>query len=597
MGADEETQEKKMELLKWLDHLGNKSSRKEYTDNFTINSGNQYYGLVPVVNPRTESAFGGGKVATTNVTSRYYGANGSSRNPNDIPMYKFNSCGEIPMISIDEWYNEIREKEFDAFVITGGDYGTALHIEKVKAKRNEVYPIPYYNAKITKAIREKYGSCPRTIFVKIDGSYINYTGHDIRIQSEGTTYVSDTYVSENHIDSMIKRNIAFESNGTFFFTNSRFAIITGVDTVSYHSTYDTSVPKEMFRVNPGYGHKLNLLINPVREEYVFFADDDVAQGHGFVYCDSSGNQRPIGIAVQHANAVYHRMFKNFGTQWKCPKDSDFTIGFEIEKEDEDMINEHKYRALFNKTRWIKESDGSLHDEWGYELVSPVFNLMDNSLEKDLEDNPELKDLINGDYNAVIVDEDNEDDDHCDGYHIGDTVESCGGHINLGSSIYSPIQLFFGLKGFLPLLYSVYNLRVDKHYSKAYKTYNYLNDNENRRNNHSTALQIKENVLEFRIVAAVRNVKNLMWRRDLFRIMVSNINKSEREVLRMMLNPRSILHRHLRKVYKSDKRFMKKCNDFVKFSDMYNSVKLNPIDWAAVKSVNTDDDTPSNGEEG
>jgi hypothetical protein len=150
-------------------------------------------------------------------------------------------------------------------------------------------------------------------------------------------------------------------------------------------------------------------------------------------------------------------------------------------------------------------------------------------------------------------------------------------------------LFFGLKGFLPLLYSVYNLRVDKTYSKAEKCYNYLKDSNEGRDNHSTALQIKDKVIEFRIVAAVRNVKNLLWRRDLIKLMVLNINKSEQEVLRMMLNPRSLLSRHLKKVYKTDERYMKKCNDFVRFAEVYNDVKLNPIDWTRFKGLSSDDD--------
>jgi hypothetical protein len=314
-----------------------------------------------------------------------------------------------------------------------------------------------------------------------------------------------------------------------------------------------------------------------------FTNQEAARNYGYDYCEVTSDWKPEDECKKQPNAAYHNMMREHGHQWRCSRSTDFTIGFEIEKEDEDMKYKYPYQQLFDETNWIKESDSSLCGEAGYELVSPVFNLMDNSLDKEIENNQCLQDLINATYNIRTVTEDDIENDeysHLGYLEEGDKVPSCGGHINIGSRIYTPIQLFFGLKGFLPLLYTVYDVRVDKAYSEAKPIQHYLNNHHT--NDHHSALQIKDNVVELRIVAAVRNVKNLLWRRDLVRIMIKHINKSEQEVLRMMLNPNSLLSKHLKKVYKSDERYMKKCNDFVRFSEKYNDVKLPGIDWDRFK---------------
>jgi hypothetical protein len=320
-----------------------------------------------------------------------------------------------------------------------------------------------------------------------------------------------------------------------------------------------------------------------RAHELFFRNTEAAINYGYDYCEMTDDWLPKHLAQKKPNAPYHNMVREHGFQWKCSRSTDFTIGFEIEKEDEEMKYKYPYQKLFDETGWIKESDSSLCDEEGYELVSPVFNLMDNSLDKHIEDNESLQELINATYNVRTVTEDdieNEEYSHLGYLEEGERVPSCGGHINIGSRIYTPIQLFFGLKGFLPLLYTVYDVRVDKTYSEAKPISHYLNNE--RHNDHHSALQIKDSVVELRIVAAVRNVKNLLWRRDLVRIMIKHINKSEQEVLRMMLNPNSLLSKHLKKVYKADEKYMKKCNDFVRFSEKYNQVKLSEIDWDRFK---------------
>lgn len=220
----------------------------------------------------------------------------------------------------------------------------------------------------------------------------------------------------------------------------------------------------------------------------------------------------------------------------------FTIGFEIEKEDYNMASVD-WERLYNDTGWIKESDGSLNDASGYELVTPAFDLMDDKLDEEIKNNITLRNLINANHSS-----------------------NCGGHINLGSTIYTTEQLFEGISGFFPLFYSIYEHRLEKNYSKAKKKHHYYSRDK------YSSIYIKDKVVEIRIPSAVISVTNLLWRRDLMRIIVENINKSEMQVLRMLVNQKSKLHMHLRKVYSIDK-MIEKIEKFVKYSEEFNNVKL------------------------
>lgn len=282
---------------------------------------------------------------------------------------------------------------------------------------------------------------------------------------------------------------------------------------------------------------------------ITFLDAESADCNGFVFCQIQRDWVKRDEISEEPNASYHGLRR----EWMCEAGKpQFTIGLEIEKEDIIARNKVGYQKLYDRTKWCKERDGSLNDLSGYELVSPVYDLMSSRMEKDINDDEDLTQLINASFS-----------------------DRCGGHINIGSKIYSPVQLLWGIKGFLPLLYSIWGIRINNQYSRAMKAHEY-GDKKN-------AIKLKAHVLEIRIASAVKSVKNLIWRRDLVRIMMNNINKSEQEVLRMMLNPRSVLHKHLRKVYNSE-RFMKKCNDFVSYAEMFNDIKLDSLNWDDLDSV-------------
>lgn len=500
---------------------------------------------------------------------------------------------DIPELSLGDWEDLFKDKKVRAFSVR--PEGGQLVAKMVYKQRNEVVPADFFSRGVLEAIVKAYphifnfgdgvqdvSSIPYRVLVKevstvyIDlsnvkvnrGLYIDGEEDTVGREIDGCIYISslrDAIMSSGHA-------FTSEMSGNMSFKHNRFLTVDNYGELILSSSYYDSRESylEISVDSYDYLDEAENLHDYYHEHsiYAYFSGEEARDEFDFVYNENlevcvHRDQMPVEV-----NAEYHALVRRYGTQYRCDVGTtDFTIGFEIEKEDVDMKNEYPYQELYEETQWFKERDGSLDEDAGYELASPVYNLMSDDLEKDIEKYSSLKNLIDATYNI-----------HNDPGDAG----SCGGHINLGSRIYSPIQLFFGLKGFLPLLYSVYDLRVFNGYSEAKPTFDYLNDNHHGRNNHHTALQIKSNVIEFRIVAAVRNVKNLLWRRDLFRIMVSHINKSEQDVLRMMLNPRSLLYRHLRKVYKSDDRYMKKCNDFVRFSEKFNSVKLPPIDWGSVK---------------
>jgi hypothetical protein len=259
------------------------------------------------------------------------------------------------------------------------------------------------------------------------------------------------------------------------------------------------------------------------------------------------------------NASYH----NLDRRDRRPNECKFSIGFEIEKEDNEAC-EISYNKLYNDTDWIKENDSSLDEDNGYELVSPIYDLYSSRIDEDIKGNEDLQTLINGQYSA-----------------------NCGGHINISSTIYNPEQLFEGIIGFMPLLYGLYEHRLNKNYSEAKKKHEYYAKSK------YSAIYIKNNVVELRLPPAVKNVSNLLWRRDLVRIMCENINKSESDVLRLLLNQNSKLYKHLRKIFPQDK-LVDKIEKFIRYSNTYNNKKLPPVNISKIKKDNITGSTDEMG---
>jgi hypothetical protein len=234
--------------------------------------------------------------------------------------------------------------------------------------------------------------------------------------------------------------------------------------------------------------------------------------------------------------VYHSGFRRDFTS----RDTTYTIGFEVEKEDDDPLDTWDLDAV-DETGWCRESDGSLCEETGFELVSPIFDLHDTVLDAALEGRI-LRDHINADYGS-----------------------SCGGHINVGKRGVSGDEFFDSIQAFVPLFLTIWRHRITNQYSQIQRK----PDNYKRAGKYS-AINIQSRYIEFRLPPAFKSVTNLLWRRDLMRIMCDNENIKPLQLITMMLNPKSALGIHLRKVYSNDQ-VLKIVSLYAQFADdLYGS---------------------------
>jgi hypothetical protein len=324
----------------------------------------------------------------------------------------------------------------------------------------------------------------------------------------------------------------------------------GIVHSDHHSEYFHEEDDDLLYGYAGYRRDEDYFLDRHGEavliEGCWYRNREVANDYGFV--QSNGEWFDASLICKD-NSGYQSLERRFKD---VHRDAKFRIGFEIEKEDKTEC-EIGYEELYNRTGWCKEDDGSLCSHIGYELVSPCYDLFHNTMDKDIADSQDLKDLINASYS-----------------------DNCGGHINLSSTLFNPEQLFEHISGYFPLFYAIYENRMSERYSRAKRKGNYIDD----RGKYSS-FYIKPNVLEIRIPPAVKSVTNLLWRRDLIRIICKSIkliNKkglesyyagpSEVEVLISMTNEKSALYKHLRKVYTTDE-LTKKVQKFVEYSKSYN----------------------------
>jgi hypothetical protein len=240
-----------------------------------------------------------------------------------------------------------------------------------------------------------------------------------------------------------------------------------------------------------------------------------------------------------------------------------TFGIEVEKEDEDAMESATAQALYDSYGWAKERDGSLCSDKGFEFVSPIYSLTD--LKKFKEDIavPIIKQHLDADYDR----------------------DSCGGHITVSHKDYTSDELFEGMTGSFPLIYALYPFRTSQSYCQA-KSKREMGYSPTK---YSSFYQKNSRLLEFRIFPAFRSADNALWRIELIQILIKNINKSESEWLSMIVNRKSIIHRHLAKMYAKhgkspDTGIMDLVSRFVKYSKVYNHVNLNAQYARIVKIV-------------
>lgn len=168
----------------------------------------------------------------------------------------------------------------------------------------------------------------------------------------------------------------------------------------------------------------------------------------------------------------------------------FLIGFEVEKEDSGWRGDFDDDNVQLAPRWLAESDGSLSDERGFELVSPAYN-MTEGWDRMTGDLKTMRRILGADHSRA-----------------------CGGHISISDMRYSPAQFSDRIRPLFPLLMALYPKRLRNTYSAACK------DKDKRRQERYAAFAFcYSHRIELRLIPAVRSMGQLLWRAQLIRLFV------------------------------------------------------------------------------
>lgn len=274
-----------------------------------------------------------------------------------------------------------------------------------------------------------------------------------------------------------------------------------------------------YLVDNDYTKTIDRLVDNYDEIYILNSDVSRFVGntygeltpitYGYRFC-LDARRKPITYRLE-----YHSGEREAAEEIK----SGITIGFEVEKEDEEALVSYDANFLLSETGWYKERDGSLDDDSGYELVSPIYDLMSDKLDEDIKSNTELAKLINADYGR-----------------------RCGGHIHLGNGD-SGTLLFDKISPWIPLIYSLYVGRIGGEYCKIKKNDDIKNDHDKYQ-----AVRIFDDRIEIRIISAVPNVDTLLWRRDLMRMIMNNLDWTPMKIVNQLLDSKSELYALLNKQY-------------------------------------------------
>jgi hypothetical protein len=254
---------------------------------------------------------------------------------------------------------------------------------------------------------------------------------------------------------------------------------------------------------------------------LFFRSKKAAEANGYkfsVRCQCFMKEDDQEIYGNERILSYHSSAR---TDYTIPED-DWKVGCEVEKEHESLQRDVSVWKLFQETGWAKENDNSLGDG-GFELVSPILPLYDRArLKKALRP---VKKYLNGQYSG-----------------------NCGGHINLSCKGKTSKEVLASLKAGAALLYALYQPRMTNRYCHVRQWNQYMNYPDKY-----SAFFLKSNqVCEIRLFPAVKSDKNLMWRLDLVRWIVSiNQNSFVKKILSFD-NKNSYLSCHFRQIFSEDK---------------------------------------------
>jgi hypothetical protein len=262
----------------------------------------------------------------------------------------------------------------------------------------------------------------------------------------------------------------------------------------------------------------------------------------YIYMHSDGDYRDYEEENLLRHSYHSQRRPDLSTD-----ETEFRIGFEVEKEDLDVLESYELSDV-DYTKWCREEDGSLDDESGFELVSPTFDLMTDDLDESVK-----SDIVSAHINANYT-------------------TNCGGHVNVSRDGVSGRDFYDQIVGFVPLLFGMYRGRLGGSWA-YFRTADQMRDGSRY-----NAVHVSENRIEFRIFSAVRSVDNILWRRDLMRIMVAECDNNRDFMwwLQQAITDGTELRNHLLKVYDAqalNKRIMWACGYADKFYETNSYLDL------------------------
>ena len=259
------------------------------------------------------------------------------------------------------------------------------------------------------------------------------------------------------------------------------------------------------------------------------------------------------LRYHHSN--WHPEIEKQFTKFMDKNPEAVNFGFEAEKSSSEFREQGIAMQLAHSTGFKKEEDGSL-GEYGFELISPILPL----------------------YNQQVIDE-------CiapvTDYLNADTSDRCGGHFNISMNGVESRDILKKIKGSLPILYSIYEKRIDNRFCPVRNFTTYLR----RRDKYQACYLKNRDVLEIRLFPAIKNTKILQNRIELMRMIMGNLyGKTAMKVLLELANPTTNIHNLLLNVvFNGDvAKFTEKLRLFVKYSEQFGCGK---ISIACKKKVN------------
>jgi hypothetical protein len=351
-------------------------------------------------------------------------------------------------------------------------------------------------------------------------------------------YGGDEYV-QDYYGNVLQRDNAFYCNGEDDWFSDEDAVVV------YEHRSETTYSRRWAEGNCD--------LNMYRGDYY---DSDALAYHELVYVEDEGEIWREDDAYYHEDDGYYsyppderetyvREYHNGSYQSKnFDGKSKYRIGYEIEKEDEDVLESIDIDDFEEQTdyKWRKEKDSSLDSQSGYELISPTFEFDIDKIFEHIEGNDNLVRHINAKISP-----------------------RCGGHIHLSEEGLNGHQLFDKLKGYTPLFYALYYGRVDKTYSKGKSNRDLERDNEKYQ-----AIKIHHDRIEFRIISAVPNITTLKWRTKLLMMILQHPTD---DIIRAYYNVDTKFTKLLKQTYSDEKLLVLK-QRFVDFTIKFEGLDIN-----------------------